>query len=213
MSAAPQAPALAMLAPQLLVVEGGVGLPGPVRWVAGFTSGPDAAPMLHRASLRTEIDARRRPGAVEWRLESQALGLASNAPVRIVQGESCSLSIALEAAVAAAGRVPGGEPLPLGPAFVMLRDEPGLPRVWGCAGLMATPGPVPGVLGRVCFIRERLGGPLPRFDGTLEGEAQRRAAPLLWHWSAATLAEAAELGRRALLGASLPLAQASRPAG
>jgi len=202
-----------MLAPQLLVVEGGIGLPGPVRWVAGFTSGPDAAPMLHRATLSTRIDARRRPGAVEWRLESQALGLAGTAPARIVQGEACSLSIALDAAVAAAGRVPGGPSLPLGPAFVLLRDEPGLPRVWGCAGLMAMPGPMPGVLGRACFIRERLNGPRPRFEGMLEGEAVRRGPPLLWRWTAATLAEAAEQGRQALLGAALPLAQPSRSAG
>jgi hypothetical protein len=213
MSAASQAPALAMLAPQLLVAEGSVGLPGPVRWVAGFTTGPDTAPMLQRVSLQAEIDARRRPGPVEWRLESQELRLAGTAPARIVQGEAHSLSIALEAAVAAAGRTPGSESLPLGPAFVLLQKEPGLPRVWGCAGLLAMPGPLPGVLGRVCFIRERLGGPHPGFEGMLEGEALRRGAPLLWRWSAATLAEAAEQGRQALLGAALPLAHSSRPAG
>ena len=213
MKAAPQASALVMLAPQLLVVDGGVGLPGPVRWVTGFITGPDTAPMLHRASLQAEIDTRRRLGPVEWRLESQALNLAGTAPARIVQGEACSLNIALEAAVAAAGRAPGGASVLLGPAFVLLREEPGLPRVWGCAGLLATPGPLPGVLGRVCFIRERLGGPRPRFEGLLEGEALRRGAPLLWRWSAATMAEAAEQGRQALLGAAPTLAHQPRPAG
>ncbi len=212
MSAAPQASTLVMLAPQLLVVEGGVGLPGPVGWVTGFTTGPDTAPTLHRASLHAEIDARRQLGPVEWRLESQTLGLAGTAPARIVHGEACSLSIALEAAVSAAGRVPGAGPQPIGPAFVLLRDEPGAPRVWGCAGLLAKPGPVPGMLGRVCFIRERLDGARARFEGLLEGEPDGHGAPLLWHWSAATLAEAAEQGRQALLGAAVPLAHQPRAA-
>lgn len=207
------APALVMLAPQLLVLEGGVGMPGPVRWVSGFTTGPEEALVLHRATLRAEIDARRRPGPVEWRLESQALGLAGTPPLRIVQGETHSLSVALEAAVAAAGRAPGDDALPIGPAFVLLREEPGQPRIWGAAGLLATPGPLPGVLGRTCFLRERLGGVTPCFEGMLEGETGRRGPPLLWRWSAATLAEAAEQGRQALLGMAVPLPFPSRSRG
>jgi hypothetical protein len=183
-----------LLTPQLLVLEGGLGLPGLVRWVTAFTNGPADASLLHRAFFHAYIGPQGQPGPVEWRLESQGLGLAPPPPTRILQAEALSLGAALDAAVAAATRLAtsAGQAAALGPAFVQLHHQPGLPRVWGCAGLVAAPG---GPANRFCFLRERLGGPAPRFDGTLDCEA---GPPR--HWHAATLAEAAEQGRAMMLG-------------
>jgi len=125
-----------LLTPQLLVLEGGLGLPGLVRWVTAFTTGPADASLLHRAFFHAYIGPQGQPGPVEWRLESQGLGLAPPPPTRILQAEALSLGAALDAAVAAATRLAtsAGQAAALGPAFVQCTTSP------DCLGSGAAPG-------------------------------------------------------------------------
>jgi hypothetical protein len=159
---------------------------------------------LHRCRFTIAPDAGNQSGVVEWRLESQPLGIALNGTARLVQGEAQSLQSAHQAAVAAALRwhrqaTPFAR-LSLGPAFMAIPVLPGQPRIWGCAAAIvpgATP-PLPDVLGRLCFIRERTGAQ-PRFLCTLEQESGGTWR-FLEHWVCDSLPDAAESGCSALLG-------------
>jgi hypothetical protein len=197
------------IAPQLLAVEGSAALPGIARWQSAFTTSLADWPVgqcgpshLHRSQFWTVIRRPGMTGTIQWRLESQPAPGALAAPIRVVEGESISLDLALGAAFEAAQRgtsAPASGIL-VAPAFIPLQVVPGAPRIWGCAGLYAhTSGTgeagVP--FSQTCFIREFLTPQEPSYVCTLEdGDATETH---LAHWHAPNLAAAVAQCEQAML--------------
>lgn len=200
---------LRYVAPRLLRTEGDLRLPGPMAWITAFTTAAatqnarTSGVTLHRCGFAAIVDGRQECSDVQWRLESQPLGMTGHEAGRMVQGEARTLEVARHAALSAAMRPHhiGHQPaeVVLGPAFAAMPRPSGHPRIWGCAAVVAPATDIAGqdAAHHLCFIREQ-GGISPRFICTLEEEGDT-SSPLLSRWFCDSVSEAAESGCRVLL--------------
>jgi hypothetical protein len=203
------------IAPQLLQVEDAAAPPGTVCWVTAFTSSVVGWPKdrlgathLHRCHFRSRVDRWQQVGPVEWRIESQPLGLTWPPVLRVVQGEAETLQAALKAASTASQSQPDRHDdthfnVLIGPAFVALKSESGLPRVWGCAAFtidIRQPAIQPWSHSQICFIRERRDAPGTRFACSLEIEHCLESSSQVKHWMSDSLSEAVESCGSAMRG-------------
>ncbi len=138
---------------------------------------------LHRCTFWEE---RARIGAakgIQWRVETQILTqTTSRPPLRIIEGRSRDLTIALSAGVSRAREaLEGAAPASLiSPAFMALPSLGGAPRIWVCSAIFDPQNGSDASL-RTCLIRETRQGPHMDFACTLEGGLESSHAPVYWH--------------------------------
>lgn len=192
------------VAPHFTEVQGSADLPGEVWRACAFTtSAPGAAADAtgathrHHCFLRGPGNGGEKGPGIRWRTESQAVAGGGR---RVTEGLAEGLAAAVTAALSAAQtpvEASGGGVLCLAPAFVEMRREPGLPRIWACSHLCEARGIT---YLQTAFIRAWPGGAGPTFRGTLEilpcmpePAGAEKAPPLSLRrlsWSAMSLEEA-----------------------
>jgi len=192
------------VAPHFTEVEGGADLPGEVWRACAFTTAvpgalADATGATHRhhCLLRAPGGEGHKIPRIHWRTETQAVtGGAPRALEGISEGLANAVTTALGAAQAPAESGTASV-LCIAPAFVEVRREPGLPRIWACSHLCEASGRS---YLQTAFIRAWPGGTGSAFRGALEilpctpepsgAGKPHPALPRRLHWSAMSLEEA-----------------------
>lgn len=163
------------------------------QWLAAFTTavagwpGAEWGPThLHRCAFWKETTRFSRAKGIHWRVETQLMGDATpRTPLRITEGQSRDLALALSASLATACRGPDeGSPSQLvTPAFVAAPVLLGTPRIWVCSAIYGSDEPRDDAisLAQTCVIRETRRGKMLDFACSLEGDALRREPTLYWH--------------------------------
>ncbi|PHK93738.1 hypothetical protein CR162_17280 [Pseudoroseomonas rhizosphaerae] len=229
------------VAPHFIETEGCSDMAGPVQRACAFTTAVPGWPRNaggashhHRCTLFSGTGRWKEGEPMRWRTESWPLSsrgpgglLPPAAEPLVMEGQAPGLMQAIALALGAAYNPPfategGAEPVRcVAPAFVEMRREAGLPRIWACSHLNTlepSSAAQPWTHLQTIFIREWPGREArARFQCELESlpfgtviPAQAVAAPRAPRWWAATLEEAMGGALEALYGTA-PAAHRLKP--